>query len=349
MVIDCWARMMDYDWAIDAGYVPETIIRFGTRRIQQAQEAAIAKRTLTEAMSQKLEYVAKLRSQPIAIQTTTANEQQYEIGTGVFEAFLGPRMKYSCSLFQTGQETIAEAETAMLQTYASRAEFKNGMSILDLGCGWGSATLFFAEQYPASRVTGLSNSRTQKDKIVAEAAKRNLTNVEIITGDIAEYNFEPEQFDRVVSVELFEHMKNYELLMAKVATSLKPGGKLFVQIFCHNSTPYDFDEGWMSRYFFAGGTMPSADLLLYFQRDLQIQKQWWVNGSNYARTLQCWLSALRNNKQQVWPHLVETYGESNASSWYNRWLAYHAAGSELFGFGGGDVSGTCHYLFGKPE
>ncbi|KAJ6440212.1 methyltransferase domain-containing protein [Purpureocillium lavendulum] len=258
------------------------------------------------------------------------------------------KMKYSASLFPTGKETLAEAETSMLQDYASKAEIKDGMTILDLGCGWGSATLYFAERFPASKVVGFSNSRTQKQHIDSEAERLNLKNVQVITGDVAKYGFEPEQFDRVVSVELFEHMKNYELLMAKVAKSLRPGGKLFVQILCHHSTPYDFDDGWMSRYFFAGGTMPSADLLLYFQRDLQIENQWWVNGKNYSQTLKCWHAALVRNRNHVWPSLVESYGEHKASTWYNRWIAYHIAGSELFGFNGGDVSGTCHYLFSKP-
>lgn len=340
---------MDYDWILDGGYLPHSIIRWGTRQMQKARQAELDKKSLTEANDVKMRYIEGLRSQPIAIETKAANQQQYEIATGVFVAFLGPRMKYSCSLFRTGKETLAEAEAAMLQEYITKAGLEDGMSILDLGCGWGSATLYFAEQFPSSKVVGFSNSSTQKEHIETVAAQLNIKNAEVVTGDIADYEFEPEQFDRVVSVELFEHVKNYELLMAKIAASLKPGGKLFVHLFSHRSTPYDFDEGWMSRYFFTGGTMPSADLLLYFQRDLRLQRQWWLSGMHYSRTLQCWLTAFLRNKETVWPHLVESYGESEAATWYNRWVVYHLAGSEFFATGEGEVTGVSHYLFEKPD
>ncbi|PVH84875.1 methyltransferase [Cadophora sp. DSE1049] len=319
------------NWIIDGAYVPQSIARLIIRQVLKARKTELSKKSLTDATDEKLSYVAKLRALPIAIKTKAANQQQYEVSTGVFEAFLGPRMKYSCSL------------------YIAKAEIEDGMTILDLGCGWGSGTLFFAEQLPASKVVGFSNSRTQKEYIEALATQKKLRNVEIVTGDVADFVFEPEQFDRAVSVELFEHMKNYELLMAKVSESLKPGGKLFVHIFSHHSTPYDFDEGWMSRYFFTGGTMPSADLLLYFQRDLQLQKQWWMSGSNYSKTLEAWLLNFMRNKKQVWQHLVQTYGEKDASVWYNRWIFYFMGGSEFFGTEGGEENGISHYLFEKPQ
>lgn len=264
------------------------------------------------------------------------------------------------------------------------------MSILDLGCGWGSGGLFFAEMLPNSQVTAFSNSKTQKEYIDAKAKEKGLTNLKVVTGDVAVYDFEQEKgtFDRVVSIEvclvmirshltrpgwltldrqMFEHMKNYELLMAKVAKVLKPGGKLFVHIFAHKDSPYDYEEGWMTTHFFTGGTMPSTDLLLYFQKDLKIEKQWWVNGNNYSKTcevnvqrlsstiseadfcMQDWLSLMIKNKQQIWPHLVETYGEQNATTWYNRWQIFYLACSELFAYEGGDTWGVSHYLFEKPK
>ena len=222
------------------------------------------------------------------------------------------------------------------------------MCSLCIRCGWGSAALYFAERFPGSQITAFSNSKTQKIYIDGKAAEKGLTNITVITGDAAEYEWEPESFDRVVSIEMFEHMKNYELLMAKVARALKKGGKLFVHIFAHVSTPYDFEDGWMTQYFFTGGTMPSADLLLYFQKDLKLQDQWWVNGKHYAKTCEDWLSKMNANKTAIWPHLEETYGKENTATWFYRWQIFYMACAELFAYGGGDTWGVCHYLFEKP-
>ncbi|KAK3180278.1 hypothetical protein K4F52_008364 [Lecanicillium sp. MT-2017a] len=338
---------MNYDWILDGGYLPHSILRVGIRSQLKDRLLTIDKQTQEERTAAKQEYIDKLKKQPIAVSTDTANTQHYEVGTGVLAACLGPRMKYSCCLYPTGKETLAQAEEAMLEEYIVKADLKDGMKILDLGCGWGSGALYFAEKLPSSPVVAFSNSRTQKQHIDAEAARRNLTNLSVITGDVVDYEFESGTFDRVVSIELFEHMKNYERLMAKVSSWLKPGGKLFVHIFTHHDTPYDFEDGWMATHFFTGGTMPSADLLLYFQRDLTLQKQWWVNGKHYSKTCEDWLSLLVGNKTQIWPHLVETYGEQDAGTWFNRWQVFYLACAELFAYKGGDVWGVSHYLFEK--
>jgi len=298
-----------------------------------------------------MKYVDLLRSRPIAVQTLKANEQHYEVGTGVLQGMLGPRMKYSSCLYPTGKETLAEAEEKMLASYIERAELKDGMSVLDLGCGWGSASLYMAEKLPSSQITAFSNSRTQKQYIDSIAKSKGLTNLIVITGDVVDYEFPASAFDRVVSIELFEHMKNYALLMSKVNSTLKLGGKLFVHIFCHNTTPYDFEDGdgWMSTHFFTAGTMPSADLLLYFQDDLTVRKQWWVNGKNYARTCEEWLSKMCKSKKSIWPHLEKTYGKDGAPVWWNRWQIFYMACAELFAWDKGDTWGVAHYLFEKTR
>jgi cyclopropane fatty-acyl-phospholipid synthase-like methyltransferase len=294
-----------------------------------------------------MSYVDLLRTRPIAIETGTANEQHYEVGTSVLKGMLGPRMKYSCCLYEQGSETLGQAEIAMLESYMVKAELADGMEILDLGCGWGSGTLYFAERFPGSKVTGFSNSKTQRKYIMGEAKRRGLQNVEVITGDVVTYEFEKGKYDRVVSIELFEHMKNYELLMKKVSGALKEDGKLFVHIFAHKDSPYDFEGGWMSEHFFTGGTMPSADLLLWFQGELLCRKQWWVNGKHYAKTCEDWLTTMCGNKKDIWPGLEETYGKDKAGMWWNRWQVFYLACAELFAYDGGDEWGVSHYLFEK--
>ncbi|KAJ8611327.1 hypothetical protein MRB53_037997 [Persea americana] len=239
------------------------------------------------AWTPKMKYISALRTRPMAIETDKANEQHYEVGTGVLQACLGPRMKYSCCLYPKGKETLGQAEVEMLHTYIEKAGIVDGMSILDL------------EMFPNSEVVGFSNSRTQKEYIDGVAREKGFTNLKIVTGDVVTYTFKAAHYDRVISIELFEHMKNYELLMAKMAHTLKPGGKLFVHIFAHKTTPYDFEDGWMTEHFFTGGTMPSADLLLFFQKELACEKMWWVNGQHYARTCEVSTVQLGDNADRA--------------------------------------------------
>ncbi|MCJ1285144.1 hypothetical protein MMC26_004482 [Xylographa opegraphella] len=340
---------MNYDWILDGGYLPQSVIRIGIRRQLRDRINIIHSTSLEKAYQTKMEYIKLLRTRPMAIETGTANEQHYEVGTGVLQACLGPRMKYSCCLYPTGKETLGQAEIAMLETYVKKAELKDGMRILDLGCGWGSASLYLAEIFPNSRITAFSNSRTQKKYIDGQAKSKSLENLEVITGNVVDYEFEHSKYNRVISIELFEHMKNYELLMAKISRALVPGGKLFVHIFAHKTTPYDFEEGWMSTHFFTGGTMPSADLLHYFQKDLQLQEQWWVNGRHYAQTCEDWLSKMDKNKKEIWPHLEESYGKQSTAMWFYRWEIFYMACAELFAYQGGDTWGVSYYLFEKQN
>ncbi|KAF2490271.1 S-adenosyl-L-methionine-dependent methyltransferase [Lophium mytilinum] len=341
------------DTLLDNGYLPHPIIRRGIRSQLRGRIADISTTNLSKAYATKMKYVQALRQRPIAIETATANTQHYEVGTGVLKGCLGPQMKYSCCWYQDeelkkGNVSLAEAEDAMLDLYVKRAGLGEGMRILDLGCGWGSGALYIAEKFPTSQITAFSNSRTQKQYIDSVAASKGLTNLTVTTGDVVDYEFTPSSFDRVISIELFEHMKNYEALMAKVARWLVPGGKLFVHIFAHKTTPYDFEQGWMTENFFTGGTMPSADLLLYFQRDLRVKEQWWVNGRHYARTCEDWLANMLKNKKAVWPCLEETYGKEGTLRWWNRWQVFYLACAELFAYEGGDTWGVAHYLFEKP-
>lgn len=337
------------EYLIDNGWLPSPVIRIGIRQNLAERLIQIKSSSMAASYERKMKYIEALRTRPIAIETAKANSQHYEVGTSVLQACLGPRMKYSCCLYPQGGETLAQAEVAMMDSYVTKAELQDGMSILDLGCGWGSLSLYLGERFPKSQITAFSNSRTQKLYIDSEARRKNLSNVTVVTGDVVDHEFEPATYDRVLSIELFEHMKNYKLLMAKVARSLKPTGKLFVHIFAHVDTPYDYDEGWMTEHFFTGGTMPSADLLHYFQDDLTLQRQWWVNGVHYAKTCEDWLSKMNASRKQIWPGLEETYGKENARMWFYRWQVFYMACAELFAYQGGDVWGVSHYLFEKKK
>jgi cyclopropane-fatty-acyl-phospholipid synthase len=339
----------------ESGRIPDALVRFGVRRLMK-QRLRDENLDDGEARSKRFNrLVDELRASPIAIETQAANTQHYEVPAAFFHGHLGPRLKYSCCLYRTGQETLEQAERAMLEEYAVRAQLTDGQRVLDLGCGWGSLSLWLAENYPASQIVALSNSRGQREYIEAQAAQRGIANLRVVTGNIVDYEFEPgfigDGFDRVLSIEMFEHMKNYRLLLNKVAGWMREDAKLFVHVFAHRALAYHFevkDGGdWMSKYFFTGGTMPSESLLLHFQDDLKIDRQWWVSGAHYEKTANHWLANLDAEKSSLMPLMIATYGDADAPIWFQRWRMFYMAVAELFGYAGGNEWGVAHYRFSR--
>ena len=335
----------------ERGLVPDFLTRYGIRKLCQQRLRDEHDADLDRADARFRTLLSELRSSPIAIETAAANEQHYEVPTRFFELSLGKRLKYSGCYYPDGNETLDEAEEKMLALYGERAELKDGMRILELGCGWGSLTLWMAERFPNSRITGVSNSRTQREHILAQAAVRGLANVEIITTDVNRLDLSPETFDRCVSIEMFEHMRNYDTLLGNIARWLKPGGKLFVHIFCHRSLMYPFEtegsDNWRGRYFFTGGLMPSADTLLHFLSALRIEQRWVLSGIHYEKTANHWLENQDRHAEEVHRVLAETYGAKNAAVWAQRWRMFWMACAELFGYAGGSEWGVAHYRFVK--
>ena len=344
--------MISIDDLLSRNLLPDAAIRIGIRNLlgkklrEETKPDAVAQ---SEALAA---FIAELKTSPIAIKTADANEQHYEVPTAFFEYVLGPRMKYSSGYWPKDETTFAESEEAMLALTCERAALADGQTVLELGCGWGSLTLWMAEHYPKSRITGVSNSSTQKIHIEAEAAKRGLTNINIITADMNVFEAGDDLFDRVVSVEMFEHMKNYHLLLAKIARWLRAEGKLFVHIFTHREFAYHFEgkdpSDWITRYFFEGGTMPSDDLLLYFQENLTIENHWRVSGTHYQRTSEAWLQNMDTHEAAIRPILEKTYGEANTAKWRAYWRVFFLSCAELWGYRDGNEWLVSHYVFKKP-
>ena len=335
----------------ERGLVPDFLTRRGIRQLCAQRLREEHDGDLDRADARYRTLLSELRSSPIAIEVAAANEQHYEVPTRFFELCLGRRLKYSSCYYPEGNETLDEAEEKMLALYGERAELKDGQRILELGCGWGSFTLWMAERFPNARVTGVSNSRTQREHILGQATARGLANVEIITTDVNRLDLPADTYDRCVSIEMFEHMRNYDTLLGNVARWLKPGGKLFVHIFCHRSLMYPFEtegeDNWMGRYFFTGGLMPSADALLHFQSALRIEQRWLLSGTHYEKTANHWLENQDRHGDEVLRVLGETYGAKDAAVWAQRWRMFWMACAELFGYDEGSEWGVAHYRFVK--
>lgn len=332
----------------ERGLVGDRAIRAGIRRLLRERLKALAANPRSSA-----QWMQALESLPLAVDTDAANEQHYEIPAAYFQTILGPHLKYSSGYWPEGVTTLEASEAAMLALSCERAELADGQRILELGCGWGSLSLWMAARYPGSEVVAISNSRSQRAFIEGQASERGLTNLRVVTCDINE--FQPEgQFDRVVSVEMFEHVRNHNQLLGRVASWLRPGGRLFVHIFTHRSETYLFEakrsKDWMSKYFFTGGIMPAAELLPTAARGhLEEAARWTVNGTHYSRTLEAWLAKQDANQAEVLEIFRECYGAKRAKLWAQRWRLFYMACSELFAYNNGEEWPVTHYRFVKPD
>lgn len=339
------------DWT-EQGLVPDTVIRAGIRQLCRRRLKEIQADDIETAAIRLDKFVQLMDVSPVALLADRANEQHYEVPAEFFSAVLGPHRKYSCGFWADNATSLEEAEEAALRISCERAGIEDGMDILDLGCGWGSLSLCIARHYPACRITSVSNSAPQREFILAEAKRRGLTNLEVLTADMNAFATSA-KFDRIVSVEMFEHMRNYRTLFRRVNSWLKPDGRFFLHIFCHRSTPYEFlDQGasdWMSRHFFSGGMMPSDNLPLRFQEHLQLEQHNRWNGVHYEKTANAWLTNMDRRREEIMPILRATYGDGNAARWFQRWRLFFMACAELFGHNGGDEWFVSHYVFRRGE
>ncbi|TAL83023.1 MAG: class I SAM-dependent methyltransferase [Rhodanobacter sp.] len=336
----------------ERGHIPDALLRQGIRRLCAQRLREEQEGGLDAQAARFAERIEMLRHSPVAIHTDAANTQHYELPPAFFQQCLGRQLKYSSCYYPRGDESLEQAEDAMLALYGQRAELADGQQILELGCGWGSLTLWMAERYPNARITAVSNSHQQRAHIEAQCHKRGLFNLRVITQDVNQLQLEPAQFDRCVSIEMFEHMRNYEVLLGRIGSWLRPGGKLFVHIFAHKTLMYPFetsgDDNWMGRHFFTGGLMPASDTLLWFQRELNIEQRWHLDGTHYQRTANQWLANQDHRRDQVMATLIAAYGTRSAPLWFQRWRMFWMSCAELFGYADGQEWLVAHYRFVRP-
>ena len=336
----------------ESGIMPDFLIRSGIRRMQKERILWSQSKIISEVEAHHQDWIEKMKKSSIAYVPEKANEQHYEVPPIFFENVLGKHLKYSSGYWPAGVSTLDDSEYEMLKISSERAELVDGQSILELGCGWGSLTLFMAEKYQKSSITAVSNSRDQRKFIEQQCKDRGLDNVHVITADMNDFSIDS-SFDRVVSIEMFEHMRNYELLLNKISGWLKPGGKLFIHIFTHKTLVYPFTEegegDWMGRNFFSGGIMPSHQLLLYFQNDLKIESTWRFSGTHYERTSLAWLNKMDSQKNEITEIFYKAYGKDQTPVWFQRWRIFFMACEVLFGYDNGREWGVSHYRFVKPE
>lgn len=341
---------MWYDKLVEQDKVPDVILRQGIRKLLKQRLVDENKGSVELQQAHLSSIIEQLKTSPIAVNTVDANQQHYEVPTQFYQYCLGKNLKYSCGYWKNGVKDLDTSENDMLELTCLRAELQNGQQVLELGCGWGSLSLYMSAKYPGSTFKVVSNSRTQKEYIDQQAKERGITNLEVITADMNTFSID-EKFDRVVSVEMFEHMRNYKLLLAKVESFLVDTGKLFIHIFTHKEYAYLFevidDSDWMSKYFFTGGIMPSDDLMFYFNDNLLVEKHWHVNGTHYAKTSEAWLVNMDNHKEQIMPLFEDTYGKEEAVKWWVYWRLFYLACAELWNYNEGNEWIVSHYLFHK--
>jgi cyclopropane-fatty-acyl-phospholipid synthase len=346
-----------YESLLESGQVPDALIRYAIRRVLRERLREEDRGTPQANRAHLLAFVEEMKHSPTALRTDSANAQHYEVPAAFFQSVLGPRLKYSSAFYPEGCESLGEAEEVMLKLTCERAQLAGGQEILELGCGWGSLTLWMAEQFPDSRITAVSNSASQRKFIEARTAKRGLRNVRIITADMNSFDAsavnDGRRYDRVVSVEMFEHTRNWDALLERISSWLAPDGKLFIHIFTHKRFAYPYevrnDGDWMAQHFFTGGLTPSDDLLTHFDRNLQVSEYWRVPGTHYQKTSEAWLANMDANKPRLLSLLAATYGAADAKKWWTRWRIFFMACAELWGYRDGHEWLVSHYLLTQRD
>jgi cyclopropane-fatty-acyl-phospholipid synthase len=330
--------------AVERAPVPDLVARVGVDYLVRR-----ARRQLDADGPTELQFVREMERRPIALNTDEANQQHYELPADFFTLILGPRRKYSSCLYSGPASTLAEAEERALADTCGHAGLADGQEILELGCGWGSLSLWMAERYPTARITAVSNSASQRASIEAEAQRRGLGHLSVITADMNVFKTDA-QFDRIVSVEMFEHMSNWRALLRRARGWLKPDGRLFLHVFTHRNRPYSFEvadeSDWIAQHFFTGGIMPSHGLIRQFPDLFEVEADWRWSGEHYRRTANDWLANYDHNAGAIAAILKDVYG-ADWTLWRRRWRLFFLATAGLFGARGGDVWGVSHYRL-KP-